>query len=420
MAAGNPGLPGTPPMTGPVDEALNARGPASGFFDDTLNGTLLDRSHTVAPHLLGAMVAEELAATGARDLAIWLQDYDQKMLHPVALPGQLLPAVESVDGSVAGRAFTLHASVESDAGGGRRLWVPMLDGTDRVGVLALTLDVVDDDIRGYVRRVAGNIAHLLFSKGMYTDEFFRLRRRQPLTLAAEMQWDLLPPLAIVTPKVSVAGLLEPAYQIAGDSFDYALNEEGLHFGIFDAMGHGLASAIMATTAIAAYRHARRSKVPLEEMYGAIDEVMVDQFDEDTFATAQIAMLDVDTGVLRWVNAGHPAPLLVRGRKAVRFLTSEPSLPVGIGGGPPPVAQEQLEPGDRLLFFTDGVVEHRNPAGQMFGEGRLAEYLLRHLSEHLPTPEVLRRVNRDLLDTIGGDGPDDDATLVLLHWSAPVE
>ena len=408
-----------PVSTGPVNEALTERGPTSGRLDDTLSGHLLDRSHITPPHLLGDMIAEEITGAGARDLAIWLQDYDQRLLHPLPLRGHPPAAAETIDGSLAGRAFTLHTSVEHvESDGSRRLWLPLLDGTERVGVMALTLDHVDDDVRGHVRRLAGNIAHLFFSKGMYTDDFYRLRRRRELTLAAEMQWNLLPPLAISTPLVSVAGLLEPAYEIAGDSFDYALNSEGLHFAIFDAMGHALSSAIMAYTAISAYRHARRSGVSLSHMYEIIDQILVGQFGDDSFTTAQFAMLDVTTGELAWVNAGHPAPLLVRGRKAVRFLESEPSVPVGIGGRAPVVAREQLEPGDRLLFFTDGVVEHRNARGEMFGEDRLSEQLLRHVSEDLPSAEVLRRLNRDLLDIVGPQGPSDDSTLVLVHWTGP--
>lgn len=405
---------------GPPHDATLGTGPRnSGGLDDTASEHLLDRSHTTPPHLVADLAAEELRRVGGRDVAFWMQDYDQQRLQPVPIGGDIVADVESIDGSLAGRSFALHTAVERiEPDGATRIWLPMLGGAERLGVMALTLDELDDDRRGHVRRLAANIAHLFFSKGMYTDEYSRIRRRKQLRLAAEMQWALLPPLTITTPYLSIAGLLEPAYEIAGDSFDYAVNEEGLHFAIFDAMGHGLASAIMATTAVAAYRHARRSGVALEDMYGQIDVVLADQFGIDTFATAQLAMLDPASGLLSWVNAGHPAPLLVRGHKAVRFLPSEPTVPVGFGGATPAVATEQLEPGDRLLFFTDGVVEHRNASGEMFGEDRLAEHLVRHLSEQLPGAEVLRRLNRDLLEIIGTPGHSDDATLVLVHWTGP--
>ena len=408
-------------VTGPVNDALTGRGATTGAIDDTLSGQLLDRSHTTAPYDVAAMIAEELRAAGARDVAFWIHDYDQRSLHPLAVSGPHEPAgaVEPMDTSLPGQAFTLHTFVEQEQSPGwTRVWMPLLDGTERVGVMALTVEHLDELLRGYLRRLAGHVAHLFLSKGMYTDDYQRVRRRRDMSLAAEMQWDLLPPLAISTPAVTVAGLLEPAYQVAGDSFDYALNDDALHFAIFDAMGHGLSSAIMASVAVAAYRHARRSGLGLAATYRAVDEVLAGQFGTDTFATAQFATLDVDTGTFCWVNAGHPAPLLVRGGKVVRFLGYEPTLPVGFRGPEPAVATEDLEPGDRLLFFTDGVIEHRNAAGEMFGEDRLAQWLLRHLSDELPSAEVLRRLNRDLLETIGPAGPKDDATLVLVHWTGP--
>ena len=402
----------------PINAALTERGPTTGALDATLIGNLLDRSHTTAPHDVAQLAADELYRAGAVDVAFWMQDYDQQMLHALAVTGHAAAQDEAIDGTVAGGAFTRHAAVERvGQDGGTRVWLPLLDGTDRVGVMALTLEDIDDELRGHLRRLAANIAHLFFSKGKYTDEYFRLRRSRELRLAAEMQWALLPPLNITTPQVAIAGLLEPAYEVAGDSFDYALNAEGLHFAIFDAMGHGLTSAIMATTAISAYRHARRSRVPLRDMYGQIDQILGTQFGVDTFATAQMGLLDVGSGAFEWVNAGHPPPVLVRDG-AVRFLEGDPTLPVGFGGADPTVVREQLEPRDRLLFFTDGVIEQRNRRGEMIGERVLAERLVQHLAEEVPSAEVLRRVNRDLLEIAGGQGYSDDATMVLIYWMGP--
>ena len=138
-------------------------------------------------------------------------------------------------------------------------------------------------------------------------------------VAAEIQWALLPPLTMSCPQVELAGILEPAYQVAGDSFDYALNDDNLHVAMIDAMGHGLDAATMATVAIGAYRHARRADVGLAEMYAFMDKAIAEQFGPDHFVTAQMMCLDIATGRLRWVNAGHPAPLLIREREVVRQL-----------------------------------------------------------------------------------------------------
>ena len=187
-----------------------------------------------------------------------------------------------------------------------------------MGVLVFTLDSVDEYDRRLIRRLAGLVANILITKGMYTDRFFQARRRQPMSLSAEMQWQLLPPLMMSTPQVAIGGALEPAYNVAGDSFDYALNDDVLHLAMIDAMGHGLSAAVMATLAIGAYRHARRLDVGLDRLYAAMDEAIAGQFGADRFVTAQMARLDVTSGHAamgqRWTsNAAAPPGPWPRGR-----------------------------------------------------------------------------------------------------------
>jgi serine phosphatase RsbU (regulator of sigma subunit) len=281
-------------------------------------------------------------------------------------------------------------------------------------VLVFTLDKVDDHDRRLTRRLAGLVADMLITKSMYTDRFFQARRRQPMSLSAEMQWQLLPPLMMTTPQVAVAGALEPAYDVAGDSFDYALNDNILHLAMIDAMGHGLGAALMATLAVGTYRHARRLNVGLDGLYAAMDEAISSQFGTDRFATAQMARLDVGTGRLEWVNAGHPAPLLLRDHQVVSELVSPTTLPVGFGGATPVVTERVLERGDRVLFFTDGVVEEDRTSGGVSGEARLRN-LIGSVGDGLePVQETVRLLSRALMRERGGV-TSDDATLLLLEW-----
>lgn len=257
---------------------------------------------------------------------------------------------------------------------------------------------------------------MLITKSEYTDRFFQARRRRSMSLSAEMLWSLLPPLMMTTPQVAVAGILEPAYAVGGDIFDYALNDDVLHVAIIDAMGHGLDAALMATVAVAAYRHARRSGVDLPDLYASIDRAIAGQFDEDRFVTAQMARLDVSTGRLQWVNAGHPRPLLLRGRRVVRTLHSPTTLPAGFGGATPHVSEEALEPGDRVLFFTDGIIEERMTDGGQFGEDRLIDHLERAEQGGGSVQHTVRRLSHALMRQRGG-ATSDDATLFLLEWRA---
>ena len=209
----------------------------------------------------------------------------------------------------------------------------MLDGSDRVGVLAFTLPAVDDNDRRLAQRLAGLTADLIVTKSLYTDTFARVRTAAPMSLSAHMQWQTLPPLVMTTPDVALAGILEPAYDVGGDSFDYALNDHVLHLAVFDAMGHGLEAATMATIVLAAYRHGRRSDASLPDLYVHMDDVLAATY-PGRFATAQVGRLDTVTGVLSWVNAGHPAALLIRGSGAVSELTGPITRPVGFGGAAP--------------------------------------------------------------------------------------
>jgi len=401
-----------------ADQREGSQSPAevdrSEGFGERLLGSLLDRAHRMPPHMIAPLIEQEIAIIGGRDVEVLLQDYDQMTLVP--LPGErlLVGPHQPIDGSLAGRAFQTDQAIERPQADGVRLFVPLLDGTDRVGVLVFTLDAVDDHDRRLTRRLAGLIADMLITKSMYTDRFFQARRRQPMSLSAEMQWQLLPPLMMNTPQVAIAGALEPAYNVAGDSFDYALNDNVMHLAMIDAMGHGLSAALMATLAMGAYRHSRRLDVGLDGLYAAMDEAIANQFGADRFVTAQMARLDVNTGILEWVNAGHPAPLLLRDHRIVAELDSPTTLPVGFGGATPVVTERALEPGDRVLFFTDGVIEEDRASDAVFGETLLRGLIESVGDGHEPVQETVRLLSRALMLERGGV-TSDDATLLLLEW-----
>ena len=383
-------------------------------FGERLLGTLIDRAHEMPPQLIAPLVAEVIAVIGGRDVTVLLQDYDQLSLVPLPGRGLLVDEPVPIDGSVAGRAFLGDDLVEQAVAGGVRIYVPLLDGTDRVGVLAFTSDNCGEDDRRLARRFAGLLADVVVTKGMYTDRFFQARRRQPMSLPAEMQWALLPPLIMTTPQVALAGILEPAYDVAGDSFDYALNDDALHVAIVDAMGHSLDAAVTATVAVAAYRHARRDDVELPDLYAAMDRAVAGQFDEEHFVTVQMAHLDIGSGLLRWVNAGHPHPLLLRRGRVVRALDSPTTLPLGFGGADPQVSEERLDAGDRVLFFTDGIIEEHLTGGELFGEERLVELVEEVSREGGPVQETVRRLSH-ALKRARGEVTNDDATLFLVEW-----
>ncbi|MFF4980454.1 PP2C family protein-serine/threonine phosphatase [Streptomyces sp. NPDC001046] len=388
-------------------------------FGEEALGTLLDRAHVLPPHRIGPIIADAVGKLGGRDISVLLQDYGQWLLVPLRSDGLVAEDPQSIDGSHAGQAFLDTHPVEVSLADGVRVHIPLLDGGDQVGVMSVTLESVDDDARRLLRRIACVVADLLVTKHSYTDLFFLSRRREPMSLAAEIQWSLLPPLAMIMPRVAVAGMLEPAYDVAGDSFDYALNDDMLHVAMIDAMGHGLSAAVMATVAIGAYRHARRSSISLSEIYFFMDRAVADQFGPDHFVTAQMMRLDTATGRLQWVNAGHPAPLLLRGDRVVSRLDSLTTLPVGFGGEEPVISERTLEPGDRIVCFTDGLIEQHEPGEQPFGEHLLIDCVNRVAGVRMNPRAMSRSLSHALKDARGGRTTD-DATILLIEWLGPSE
>jgi serine phosphatase RsbU (regulator of sigma subunit) len=212
----------------------------------------------------------------------------------------------------------------------------------------------------------------------------------------------------------ITGVLEPAYQIGGDTFDYAADSTTVDLMVLDAVGHGLPAALLAAAAVGAYRNGRRAGLDLPQLSTLMNDVIAQQFADSRFATAALAKLDLDTGMFRWVNAGHPAPVIVRDQALVIPARCRPALPLGLQISSPEVCQVQLSPGDRVVLYTDGIVEARSPDGEFFGEERLAEFIVRAELAGDPPPETMRRLIRSVMEH-QADQLQDDASIVLVEW-----
>ena len=377
---------------------------------------VLDRVPDVSPHEIVELLSAAAAPIGASDLALLLADLQGLVLQPVMPDASSSDTVtaEPVDGSMAGRSFRTGLPVTAERDGSVRVWVPLVERAERTGVLALTLAGLDDEALEDCVRL-GRFAGLLVRSFARTTDLMHLRRRRrSMTLAAGMQWDLLPPLTVRGSEALACGRLEPAYEIAGDAFDYVINDRHLHAAVFDGMGHGVESTMMTTLAVGAYRHARRGGAGLEEMHAAVDQAIADHYPDEGFVTAALVRLELATGLLEWTSAGHPAPLLMRSRRVLGQLPCAPALPFGLGGGTVEILREQLEPGDAVLFFTDGAVEGRSHTGDEFGIERLAGSWERQAASDQAPDEVLRRVVEGVAQYSAGKLRD-DASLLLVTW-----
>jgi hypothetical protein len=389
-------------------------GQAAAMADQLLSSFLADGASVldVLPGLKAEDIPSLLSAAaegaGLGSVGLYLADLQEQVL--VAWTGGDRSAELSIDGSLAGRAFRRMEPIKGEGG---VWWFPLTDGSQRLGVMSLGSADDDDAIGQAGLRLARLAGLLIVSRLGYCDSLVTARRTQPLSMAAELRWALMPPRVMTTHSVTVAGVLEPAYDIAGDSFDYALNGDRLHLAVFDAMGHGLTASRLANLAVASYRHSRRAGLSLLATYREMDTLINEVFGDGVFVTGHLAELDVPTGRLTVLNAGHPRPLLIRGGSA-HELAFEPASPVGMGLVEAEAGEVRLEPGDAVLILSDGVSEARSAGGDIFGADRVGDLAVRTLAGGETIPETTRRLILSLMEH-RGLALEDDATLLLFCW-----
>jgi serine phosphatase RsbU (regulator of sigma subunit) len=381
-------------------------------------GFVLGRSRLAREDDLPTLLGSAAELLGALDVVIYLVDISQTRLVSLA-PAVTDRRVLSVERTLAGRAFRDITTQTRYADDTVTVWEPLLDGSERLGVVELTFPRHAHDERpdlvAACQHLTALAAELIVSRQQYGDVVARSRRLLPMQLPAELQWNLLPPLTFATPQVVISGTVEPAYEVGGDSFDYAVNGDIAHMSIIDAMGHGLGAALLATVSVGALRNARRSGLDLVDTVRSMGKWLGSQFGPEVYVTAIVGELHTSTGHYRWINAGHPPALLLREGRVVKTLSAEVNPPLNVSSDMPSVAEERLQPGDRMLLYSDGVIEARSRTGEFFGTTRLADFVTRAAAAGLPAPETLRRLNLAILQHQDGN-LQDDATTLLVEWS----
>ncbi|MEU8962810.1 MULTISPECIES: PP2C family protein-serine/threonine phosphatase [unclassified Streptomyces] len=379
---------------------------------------LLAQAHSASPMDLPLLVNRCAEAFGLGEVAIHLTDIQQRSLVPLT---EGLPTLD-IDASVAGWCYrTVSLRVEDVEGGLLCLWLPVVDGAERLGVLGVRARSVDAVRLRRCRMLAGVVAMAITSKRAYSDSFARRARAERMQLPAEMLRAFLPPRTIGNDHVVSTAVLEPAYEIGGDAFDHSLTQSTLHAAILDAMGHDLASGLTTSVALAGCRSARRAGLGLLDLVDTIDQALA-QWLPDKYCTGILTQLDLASGVFSWTNCGHPPPVLIRGGRVVDgALERTPQPPMGLPArfskGPRDLHETTLEPGDRVLLYTDGVTEARTPGGGEYGMDRFTDSIILATASGEPPAESLRRLIHAILDSEDSDLRD-DATMLLIEWWPP--
>ncbi|GAA3396691.1 PP2C family protein-serine/threonine phosphatase [Cryptosporangium minutisporangium] len=302
-----------------------------------------------------------------------------------------------------------RVQVGPGANGAYIVMAPVTERGEVIGLLELTLPTEPDEAAlNAVSLGAHVLAYVVIAARRHTDLFEWGQRTAPFNLAAEIQRRLLPSaFTCEAAAFTLSAWLEPAASIGGDTFDYSLARDVLHMSVTDAMGHGVNSALLATLGVGSLRNSRRVGMALTDQAAAANQTLKDNAPGGFgFATGLIAQLELPTGLLRMVNAGHIPPLLVRGQ-VVEELMLPIDLPFGIRSEQTYRATElALRPGDRLVLLTDGMLERR----VAFVD--LTHHLLELADSHP------REVVRELADAVlaaGGSALADDASLLVLDW-----
>ncbi|WP_051711654.1 PP2C family protein-serine/threonine phosphatase [Streptomyces sp. NRRL S-350] len=372
----------------------------------------LASGRTLDPKDVPAIAQQYTRALGIGSSTVYLADIQQHRLVPID-DGPALP----IDGTSAGWAFRTGSLRVTEDDTGLVAWFPMADGAERLGVLCLSTTDLNREALHRCRLLAALLAMVITSKRDTSDSYALGTRAEPMSLPAEMLRAFLPPRTVCTHRVVSTAVLEPAYDLGGDAFDHSLASGVLHATVLDAMGHDLASGLTAAVALAACRNARRNGADLPDLAATIDDSL-QHWLPDRFATGILLRLDVAAGALHWINCGHPQPLLIRDQQVVGDAlahTSEPPLGLGTFSGVPRTVQScRLQPGDRLLVYTDGVTEARGAGGELFGLDRFTDFVIRATAAGEETPEALRRLIHAILEH-QNNTLSDDATIMMIEW-----
>ncbi|AWN31542.1 PP2C family protein-serine/threonine phosphatase [Streptomyces sp. NEAU-S7GS2] len=368
------------------------------------------------PHALLDTVRDHLAsAYGATSVHLFLTDYGGTVLSPCDSPeggeGSL-----PIAGSPEGRALGSQEPREQQAPHGEAIdhHLPVTVRGDRIGILTVRLPagrstpaVLDE-----LRQVAGQLGHEILVAERDTDVYQRVRRVSRLTVAAEMQWQLLPARACSAAQYAVGARLEPAYAVHGDNFDWASDGDELTLTVTNGMGQGVDASLLTHLAVSALRNARRAGVGLADQAALADQAVYGHYRGRSHVSTLLLRVDLATGRMEIVDAGSPQMWRLRG-KSVERIELDKQLPLGMFEESHYAAESfTVEPGDRLLFVSDGVYEAPSPRGRKYAEGALARAL--HATRLLPAAMAPGAVLRDVAEYRAAETLD-DALVLCFDW-----
>ncbi|MCK8679425.1 MULTISPECIES: PP2C family protein-serine/threonine phosphatase [Streptomyces] len=367
------------------------------------------------PHALVDVVRDRLAAWyGATDVALLLADYGLSVLQPVGAADARAGALPLYT-SAAGRAFgSQEARAEPARDGVVPHLLPVTVRGERLGVLAVRLPAEHstEAVARQLAHVAEVLGHEVLVAERDTDLYQLARRASRLTLAAEMQWQILSGRAFAQPEYEIGAQLEPAYAVHGDNFDWSSDFAGLTVAITDGMSEGVEASLLTTLAVNALRNARRAGVDIADQAALADQAVWARYRGSLYVSTLLMSFDLESGRAYAVDAGSPQLWRRRGRSVER-VPLDAQFPLGMFEESDYRVQEiDLLPGDRLLVVSDGVYQAVSPQSEPYAPKALVRGI--QATSLLPAASVPGALLRELAsyrltETL------DDAMVVCLDW-----
>lgn len=356
--------------------------------------------------LLVERLAEQLTACyGIVDTQLYQVDYRLSELLPLG-GGEPRTAA----GDPAWRCFDHQDPIEHDG----VIYLPVSVRGERIGVLALSPVPADPRLGAELPEVATLLAHELSVAAAGTDRYLVAARSRRLTLAAEMQWGLLPGRSRVRKSFSLAGQLEPAYAVRGDTFDWVDDDQRLWLSAINGLGEGINAAMLTCLATNALRNARRAGLAVADQAALADQAIYAHHTGTQHLATLLVELDLYSGELTVVDAGSPRLLLLRAGQLID-LPLHAQFPLGMFDGTIYQPQHfQLSAGDRLFVVSDGIYDAVARVGR-YGDAALERFIRR--TGPMATMEAVRSLLGDLRAFVGSDLID-DAVAVCLDWYGP--
>lgn len=359
---------------------------------------------------------------GATDVQILLMNHQLTALRPIHYPGAGDDAPRradvDVDNTLAGQAFNQQKMItRRDCDGRVKVAVPVGVRGERLGILALTLgEAPDESARLGLSRIADTLAYAVQAAAQQTDAMARAARSRRLTLAAELQWQLLPGRGCQGPEYQLAGHLEPAYQAQTDTFDWSQDKDHLVLNVTDSVAGRRGVTLLPTLAVTALRNARRAGLSIADQAFLASEAVYAHHGGLEHISTLLVDVNLSTGQTTAVRAGSPRLFIHRGSSILEAQLSEQD-PLGMFQESEYAPENlRLEPGDRLLLLTDGVYATRSTTRERYADNALIDLLENSSNDSVAT--VSTTVINGLHDHVDNSELNDDAAILIIEWTGP--